>query len=324
MDTIPSALRESIPYRLGKKDRTLCEWLYTNGNPFREPFFTDSISAFKRFEENCNGFTSICSLEIMEKWAAGLNDVPDPSAVIFHVSRCGSTLFSQLLGLNDRHMVLSEVPFFDELLRLPLTQDEFAVEQRSALLKAAIRIYANSREERPKHIFIKTDSWHLCFYDQIRNTFPNTPFILLYRDPWEVIQSQQRRRGMQSVPGVIEPALFGFTRKEATETDLDKYMALVLQQYFSRIIAISNSDALTLLVNYAQGAEDISKQLFSFLNISMDDELNAGIAERVKYHGKYPGQLFNEENENASPPGFISPVMELYNELEQIRLLRKQ
>ncbi len=50
--------------------------------------------------------------------------------------------------------------------------------------------------------------------EKARKLYPQTPFILLYRQPGEVIRSQQKRRGMQSIPGLLEPEIFGFTKNE--------------------------------------------------------------------------------------------------------------
>jgi hypothetical protein len=322
MSTLLTVLQKSIPYKLGKRDPSLCEWLYTGGKNFNEPFFDDSVSACKQLKENNGRYKSLSQLNMLEKWAEELQHIPDPSAIIFHVSRCGSTLLSQLLGLNDRHMVLSEVPFFDELLRLPVKQEKIKGEEVASLLKASVKIYGNSRAEIPAHVFIKTDSWHLLFYEQFRNMFPGTLVILLFRDPWEVIQSQQRRRGMQSVPGVLESSLFGFTAEEANETNLDKYMAMVLQRYFAKMIHIADNDPLTQLVNYSEGVENSMKKIYLHLKIPMETATEVGSHQRVKYHGKYPGQLFTEENEDTLPPGFLDPVMELYQELDRLRLLR--
>lgn len=317
-----TVLQQSIPYKLGRHDPILCEWIYTGGKNFDEPFFGDSISACRQLKENNGRYKSISQLNMLETWADGLQDIPEPTAIIFHVSRCGSTLFSQLLGLQEKHLVLSEVPFFDELLRLPFRQPGIAANEVSAMLKASVRIYGNSRTEKPAHIFIKTDSWHLFFYEHLREMYPRAASILLFRDPWEVIKSQQRRRGMQSVPGVLEPALFGFSAEEATETDLDKYMAMVLHRYFSKMIKIAEDDPLALLVNYSEGADSCIKKIFSHLKIPLDASAKAGLNVRVKYHGKYPDRLFAEENENVLPPEYVSPVMKLFKQLDELRRYR--
>ena len=109
-----------VPWKLSG---TLCEWIYTAGKKFTEPFFSDTISVCKNFSENRSSYKVATDLEIMSEWSSPINSIY-PSAIIFHVSRCGSTLLSQLLALDEKHIVLSEVPFFDELLRLPFKKTQ--------------------------------------------------------------------------------------------------------------------------------------------------------------------------------------------------------
>ena len=145
---ITSALTNWIPYKLSfKEDQPQCEWLYTNGKNFTEPFFDETIS--KCLQYNSHGRKSISSIDILPDWSTQVESVL-PSAFIFHVSRCGSTLATQLLSLNDNNIVLSEVPFFDALLR----------SGKSNLLKDAIALYTSPKNNRDR-LFIKTDSWHI-------------------------------------------------------------------------------------------------------------------------------------------------------------------
>ncbi len=219
---ISSALANWIPYKLSSDEgRPHCEWLYTGDEDFTEPFFDETITKCRQL--NNRSRKSISSIDVLPPWSNEIESVP-PSAFIFHVSRCGSTLASQLLALDRTNIVLSEVPFFDALLR-----SEKNIPHQ--LLKAAIAFYAPVKSDR-KHLFIKTDSWHIFFYKQIRELYPQTPFVLLYRRPDEVIRSQQKQRGMHAIPGMIEPALLGFDSHEVQQMNLDEYIGSVLEKYF--------------------------------------------------------------------------------------------
>ncbi len=313
-----NALQNSIPYKLVKNDPTLCEWLFTGDNNFNKPFFVESISECKQLKENSTRFKCIAQTKMLPIWSSALETVPDPSAIIFHISRCGSTLVSQLLDIKKEHMVLSEVPFFDELLRLPFKDKLIGPDETASYFKAAVQLYTSSPNEIPSHVFIKTDSWHLAFYTQLRKMYPYTPFILLYRHPWEVILSQQRRRGMQSVPGVLEPTLFGFTETQAAEYDLDKYMANVLFSYFTKMIEITTADPLTLTVDYAEGPIPILKKIYAAAGINFDTATQKEMEQRTGFHGKYPEQLFKEENIHCDMPAFMQPVTDLYYTLDKL------
>src|SRR6185436_3979913 len=146
-----------------------------------------------------------------------------PTAFIFHISRCGSTLISQLLSLQSSNIVLSEVPFFDELLMWGYKNN--CMPAALPHLRSAFEIIAAKRNENDSKLFIKTDCWHIHFYKQLRELYPQTAFILLYRRPDEVIRSHQKNKGRHVIPGLIEPGIFGFDKNAIGNFGLDEYMA---------------------------------------------------------------------------------------------------
>jgi hypothetical protein len=312
-------LLQQFPYRLLRSDPQFCEWLSNMSEPFSEPFFDDTIIRLRSATQNQRQFKSLAAVELLPVWAAGTAISKSPTAIIFHVSRCGSTLLSQLLALQSQHMVLSEVPFLDSMLRLPHTDKPVDTERASALFHAALQLYVQSSKEQPEHLFIKSDSWHLHFYESLRTLYPGVPFVMLYRDPWEVLRSQQRRRGMQSVPGLIEPAVFGFTATEAAATDLDVYMASVLRTYFEKMIAIAAVDNACVLVNYNEGALAAMQKIAAATGMVLDAAYLEAISVRAGYHGKYPDEPFKEPVSREAAPDYLEPVMELYQQLDIIR-----
>ena len=303
---------------VNQSSNTLCEWLYTGNKSFTEPFFDDTISVCRRLPENSKPFKVVTDLQVMEDWSAGM-DIAEPAAIIFHISRCGSTLLSQLLALDDTNIVLSEVPFFDALLRLPLKDPSFTTKVSGDLLKAAVKYYSRKKTGNEKHVFIKADSWHLHFYSQLRSVFPGVPFILLYRNPQEVILSQQRQRGMHSVPGIIEPAVFGFSNEQSGQPNLDLYMTAVLEGYFKKMIEISANDPLTLTVDYAEGFGIIINQIQALTGICFSAEMENQLLERTRYHAKKPYELFKEENNIVETPDYLTSVFALYRQLSKLR-----
>jgi hypothetical protein len=303
-----------IPYKLSG---TFCNWLFLGNKKFTEPFFNDTISACKKLNENRSPYQVISDLEIMIEWSEKI-DALNPSALIFHVSRCGSTLLTQLLCLDEANIALSEVPFLDELLRLRYT-DSISTKIKNGYLSAAIKYYGRKRIDNEKFFFIKTDSWHLHFYTQLRNLFPEVPFILLFRNPFEVILSQQKQRGRHSVPGLIEPAVFGFSGKLITEINLDVYMTNVLEGYFKKMIEIVKADNKVLLFNYNEGMHNILKKVGRYFRLRFTNEKEKLLQERIRFHAKHPQQIFKEDHKAADTPDYLIPALELYQELEDIR-----
>jgi hypothetical protein len=136
-----NSFKNWIPYKLlGNSDDLSCEWLYVGEEPFLEPFFDSTIARCKHLPENFERHKNVTSLSTMLEWSAKV-DAAETAAFIFHVSRCGSTMVSQLLSMHMEHIVLSEVPFFDDILRMPQTKKYTNAE----LFKAAVKLYSQKK-----------------------------------------------------------------------------------------------------------------------------------------------------------------------------------
>lgn len=305
----------SIPFKLDTNGETpLCHWVIVDDDKTDAPFFDEAISFSRHRPENSKRVKCVSDVDILREWSGGIDSIA-PTAIIFHVSRCGSTLASQLLGLSEENISLSEVPFLDQLLRW--TYDNNKIDYSG--YDNALSFYAVKTNAAQKRLFIKADSWHMFFYDQLRALYPSTPFILLYRHPAEVIRSQQKLRGMQAIPALIDPKLFGF-EEAVRELPLDHYMAKLLEKYYSQFIQIAGSDPLATLINYEQGATAMIDTIASVINMPIDAEYRKKINERCGYHAKYPEQAFAEEAPRPVLPQWCDAAIDLYARLDEMRL----
>ncbi|MEI2737919.1 MAG: hypothetical protein V9F01_03950 [Chitinophagaceae bacterium] len=318
-DSVAVALKNWVPYKLSINDNeALARWLFLGDIKIDRPFFTDTISECQKLPYNSKFLKGLSSVDLMPEWATHLQSVT-PSAFIFHISRCGSTLLSQLLALDEQHIVLSEVPFFDQLLRMQYQIPDTSLTSINEYLKSAISFYGQKRNGIEKHLFIKADSWHIFFYERLRQLYPTVPFILLYRSPDEVLQSQQKRRGMQAVPGVVEFELMGIQEGEDNIINLDLYFSKVMEKILVKFTEVAEKDPLSLLVNYDEGMIPIIKRIAVFSGIELTDELTNKMEIRNQYHGKYPEQVFSAEEKMKVMPPFLSESMRLYTQLEKKR-----
>jgi hypothetical protein len=253
----------------------------------------------------------------LAEWANKATSIA-PGVFIFHISRCGSTLVSQLFAALNRCISLSEVPFFDDLLRLPFQDPDFDESLTGELLTSAITFYGQRRTGNEQHLVIKADSWHIGFYEKIRSLYPEVPFVLMYRRPDEVFRSHRKLKGMQAVPGLIEPQVFGFDPSAIDYCDFDRYLSGVLEGYLTKYLEIIETDKHSLLVNYNEGAMPIIKKITSFAGISLSDDEIGLMQERSRYHSKTPGERFSEET-RAESPACLATAMALYEKLEERR-----
>jgi hypothetical protein len=314
-----NSIKGWIPIKLYPEDSSLiCRWLYVGNKDFTEPFFDETISACRaQFSENGHLKRSMSSTDILADWSTEM-DVIEPTAFIFHISRCGSTLISQMLGMQPSNIILPEVPFFDDLLRYGKKQD--CMPEILPQLKAAIGLYGAKRNEDQQQLFIKPDSWHIHFYKELRALFPTVPFFLLYRKPDEVIRSQQKKRGMQALPNYLEAEIFGFDKEKISDMPLDEYMGMVIESYLDTFLDILQKDQRAYAINYHEGAMPIVDTIALVTGLPITDAERQLMEKRAGFHAKFPDQVFTEEQPEAAVPGYLKRSFELYDKIEHIRL----
>ena len=214
------------------------------------------------------------------------------------------------------------MPFIDDLLKL-LTIDEWLINvEYQAILKAAIRLYGRRNSTNKKRLFIKTDSWHLYYLPLFRLLYPSTLFLLLFRKPDEVLCSQQKKRGMHAVPGLISDSILRIHSNKTTIANFDGHMVKVLESYYASLNKFAQSDDLSFLANYDEGIEQIINKLASYINIHIDENYRKLIHERCLYNAKFPDQIFKLECSNKEVSADLKNAFILYTELEKIRSLQ--
>jgi hypothetical protein len=230
---------------------------------------------------------------------------------IFHVSRCGSTLLSQLFGLDDATVVLSEAPLLDEILRLDAPEAD-------RLFEGALRVLADGGRPGAARCVVKTDCWHLFHAARIRRLYPDAPFILLYRAPAPVLASQQRVRGLHMVPGLLPRAPFNEDYDPASAS-LDQYAARVLARHYQAMLELAATDRHSLLVSYDEGFPAAFLRAAHWLGLSPDAGQLSRVRDRCRYHGKRPQEIFGHDT--APPPVDVdlAPLDALVGRLDAMR-----
>jgi len=310
-------LKDWIPYRLDFQDPTtvLCEWRFISDKRFTEPFFQNSTSKCTIYAENRQIYVPTTQLESLVDFADKVPSI-EPNAFIFHISRCGSTLFSQLLSLDNQNIVISEAPILDEVLReISFSKFEVSEEEINSSVKAVIKLLGKKRMDDEKQLFIKLDSWHIFYYDKLRKLYPDTPFIFSFRRPDEVIRSQLINPGMHAARGVIQPVLFGFELNDVLFLDPEVYISKVLEKYFESFLEIIETDKNTLFVDYAEGILPLFDKIADFLNLKIDENTKTKMTERTQFHSKSPNTVFEEKILENEISEHQKKVFELYEKL---------
>lgn len=187
-----------IPFYLKRGE---VHWGYLGQERFVEPFSENTLQklASRPFNQLLRQRTG---LEVLVERAASHPGLP-LRGLVFHVSRCGSTLAAQTLAALRDTVVLSEPAAFDTLLQWLAATPPADADHGSALLHGILSALGQARRPGDRRLFVKTDCWHVCHIDRILSAFPGVPWMFLYRDPLQVLVSQARIPGQFIVPGAL-------------------------------------------------------------------------------------------------------------------------
>jgi len=319
--TDPNQYVNWLPSKLVQQNGELfLEWIYLWDVHFDKPFFDETLTKC-RFEnslkEKNQKERQITPVDFISEVAAKIESVK-PSLFIFHTSRCGSTLTTQVLSLNKSAIVFPEYSIFDELLRVKIEGRTVNTEKRNAWLKSLVQIMGQKRFADENQLIIKLDSWHLSYHSIIRELFPEVPFAILYREPEAILRSNNKQCGMQFVPELVHPSSYGLIEDKSKSFTLNEYANQVLQKMYNSILEIAVSDQNTMLFNYDDGFEKNTQQLTSKLSFDPSFLKKEEVLERMKFHSKHPQDQFAEEKPAVNEFAFDETIA-IYNCVVQLQ-----
>lgn len=239
-----------IPTRIFWRDSfPMVDWAHLGTRRFTDPFFAQTIQPCLRHPADLL-FRHQTPLEELGAIAATQTSL-QPTGFIFHMSRCGSTLTSQMLAAIPANIVLSEVEPIDDILNAHFKHPHVTEDQRVQWLRWLVGVLGWQRSTAEKNVFIKFDCWHVLFLPLIQRAFPGVPWIFQYREPLEVMASAQKQLGRQMIPGVLDASLFGWDAATVGKMSLYEYTARVLAKLCEAAL-IETQAGRGKLLNYQQ------------------------------------------------------------------------
>jgi hypothetical protein len=117
-----------------------------------------------------------------------------PAGFIFHVSRCGSTLVSNVLKTNPHNVVLSEADPICAVLSETL--QNLSDPGRREVMKALVNIFSargDGSGSGDYNVVIKCTAWNSLWSSDVLATWPEVPILVIIRHPVEVVMSNLKR-----------------------------------------------------------------------------------------------------------------------------------
>jgi hypothetical protein len=304
----------------------IIDWCRTDGIDFVDPFFEQSVQRalkepFRLLFRHETPITALAHPSLAP-------DAIEPSAFVLHMSRCGSTLITQMLGALDEVLVLSEPAPLDTVLRAGIHYPDVPDATWVDYLRGMVRALGQRGRPRQQRYVVKLDAWAVVWWPLLRRAFPDTPWAFVFRDPLEVMVSQTRQMWDHMIPGVLT----------AAEIDLDLHVrpgpvpAWTWEEFGAAVLARILEAALrqvddgpALLVDYAELPGAVVTRIGPWLGLDPDLLRHPGLVRAASRNAKNPAVVFRDdrvEKQRAATPELrraVAPLAPLYAELRARR-----
>ncbi|SEC97143.1 hypothetical protein SAMN05444161_2225 [Rhizobiales bacterium GAS191] len=300
----------------------LVDWCHLGELRFTAPFFEQTIG-----KAMAHPFNLLFGHSTPLAWLGDEEFELRPAGLIFHMSRCGSTLVSQMLASLRRNVVLSEPGSLDQILHLPARWPGVTADELVRWLRAMAAALGRRRHPEERDLFIKLESWHVLLLPLIRRAFPDVPWVFLYRDPIEVMASLARLPSKQMFPGNIDPALIGLDLPRATAISADLYGAVLLEQICRAAIAHYGTIAGGLLLAYRELPEAALTGMLTHFGLRYGGDELSRMREAARQDAKQPRLRYADDSEQKRRDASAeiralaaTRLAPLYDRLEALRL----
>jgi hypothetical protein len=268
---------------------TAVKWLDFGEIAISDPFFYQTLEKLTSANPPAKARTT--DLKTLLE-AAGDLPLVRPSGLIFHISRCGSTLIANALRTGDRVLVLSEAlpicsffdPFiFEESCFLPDAWDT----ARTRLLETVATVYAHNAGKPGCKIIIKCYAINLLHIRMIRAIWPSVPCVISIRDPVEVMISNFRRpAGWVKWKGA--PRAFGWHEDEVRKIAIEEWCARGVGRLLSA--ALEAVDGSCKVIDYRNIEPIHLQKIADFFNVDIAASHSAVFGQVMATDAKDPQQ----------------------------------
>ncbi|MGO8915180.1 MAG: hypothetical protein ACLQJR_04670 [Stellaceae bacterium] len=264
-------------------DAASVDWGDLAGWRFAEPFFDQTVERWAGGSAPRLVRTDLAALDALDT-APSL----DPAALIFHLSRCGSTLVSRLLARIPGMLVVAEPkPINTLLLADPAALDEA---EAARLLRLLVRALGRRRFGDEQRYVLKLSSWNIARLGLFRRAFPGVPVIWVQRQPLEIMASLAADPpgwlALRQAPHEAKH-LFALAPDELRGLDAAGFCARVLAALLAAAHAV---DGARLTVDYRELPDAVWTRIAPLLGLELGDSEIAQLREEARYHAKDPAR----------------------------------
>lgn len=325
-----SELANWIPSRLWwHEGQPAVTWTELGTERFDKPFFHQTLdAALARPDAPEAVHTGVNALIAEAKRAQESGEsLAPPSGMIFHMSRCGSTLLSSGLAQEPSALILGEPnplgDYFEVAQALPSAH-------RHVLLRALL-VLLGRRRAGETQFAIKTMSQLAVFLPFLLQALPRVRFLFLYRDPLEVLVSLMEGEnfvtGLHARPKRAE-LWSGIPAAEVAALPPAVFAARMLARICATAAEVGEQAPSRLRVlAYPWTPEALAERAAPFLGIEMSPAARRAAEALAGQDAKDPGRAFSADGEEkrarASAELRAAAERWLAPEIARLRTLRQ-
>ena len=252
------------------------DWCWTDAVRFDDPFFTQTIEGCLRDSFRLL-FQRRTWLDELEAHA----EARPPTGMVFHLSRSGSTLVSQMIATLADARVLSEPGPVESVLAIP-----GPLADRTRRLRAIVSALGPDDATAP--YVLKLDAWAVLDFEVFEQAFPGVPWVFCYRHPGDVLVSQSLHGSFHMIPGTLPAWRLGEPLPLRAQPSPGEYGAAMLGRLLDRAIRASESSSHGLLVHHGQLPGIVLDRIAPHFGIPVPESQVDAILETTLWDAKNP------------------------------------
>lgn len=277
------------------------DWLWFGSAPLTLPFFGDHVVRARALPLNSllRIRTNLAALIAGAEHEASL----PLCGLIYHMSRCGSTLLAQQLAALPEVAVTSEAEPLDAVVQWAMLGDAPQAGAQQAL-GAIVAALGRDRGTGAVRHCIKLDAWHALALPLLRGAFPAVNWVHLYREATEVLVSTLEMPGLHTAPGMLPEAVLGFGFEPGMT--LEDYAARALARV-GEVVAESWPLGGGMVVAYPDIRAAAAARIAPHFGFLPDASDMAHMAAAGLRDAKVPRQAFVDDTQRKA--ALVSPAM---------------
>jgi hypothetical protein len=257
------------------------DWADLSEERFTEPFFDETVMQWASGPRSRQlvrtGLDALVALDAEPSL--------DPAGMIFHLSRCGSTLVSRLLSTLPGVVVISEPAPLNSLLGLdPSHVDRAALVQ---VVRLVVRALGRRRHGDEQQLVLKCTSWNVRQRSILAEAFPDTPWVWVQRDPARVVASL-----LAEPPGWLRLQDWPQAAKQRFGMDPAAVPAMTAAEFAAQAVgsmlaAAGDADpAGRLCIDQADLPDAIWRRVTAHFRLVVDDDAIARMTAESRFYSK--------------------------------------